>query len=261
MVKYFSNLLLALTNKNIVKCSVIIYCYALFNWNDMIPVVTIDGPSGSGKGTIGQLLAKDLGWHYLDSGALYRVLAFDAVEQAIELFDERRLADLARKLPVKFIPQPDGSSHILLDGKDISPLIRTEEIGNAASKVGTLPTVRAALLDCQRAFRQAPGLVTDGRDMGTVIFPDAPLKIFLMAVAEERARRRYQQLKERGISVSLADLCNELIERDKRDQQRQVAPLMPAADAVIIDTTALSIGEVLQQVKGLANKMLSLHKR
>lgn len=225
----------------------------------MIPVITIDGPSGSGKGTISQLLAKALGWHYLDSGALYRVLAFDAVEQGIELFDEHHLAALAKDLPVKFIPQRDGSTHILLENRDITHAIRTEEIGNAASKVGSLPAVRKALLERQHSFRQLPGLVTDGRDMGTVIFPDAPLKIFLSASAEERARRRYQQLKEKGISVSLGDLCNELIERDKRDQQRQVAPLAPAADAVIIDTTVLSIDEVLQQVKGLANKAFSLH--
>lgn len=227
----------------------------------IIPVITIDGPSGTGKGTISQLLAKALGWHYLDSGALYRVLAFDAVEQGIELFDEKHLADLAKGLPVKFIPQADSSLHVLLGEKDITHAIRTEEIGNAASKVGSLPSVRAALLERQRSFRQPPGLVTDGRDMGTVIFPGAPLKVFLSASAEERARRRYQQLKEKGINVSLGDLCNELLERDKRDQQRQIAPLVPAADAIIIDTTVLSIDEVLQQVQELADKVFLLHKR
>ncbi len=226
-----------------------------------IPVITIDGPSGTGKGTISQLLAKALGWHYLDSGALYRVLAFDAVEQGLELFDEKQLSPLALNLPVKFVPQADGSLHTLLNDKDITHAIRTEEIGNAASKVGALPAVRTALLARQRSFRQAPGLVTDGRDMGTVIFPDAALKLFLSASPEERARRRYEQLKQKGINVSLGDLCNELVERDKRDQQRQVSPLVPAADATIIDTTTLSIEQVLQQVQELAKQVLKLHKR
>ncbi len=228
---------------------------------NIIPVITIDGPSGSGKGTIGQLLAKDIHWHFLDSGALYRVLAFDAVEKGVELFDEAQLAILAKALPVKFIPQADGSSQVLLQDRDVSQAIRTEEIGNAASKVGAWPKVRAALVDCQHAFRQAPGLVTDGRDMGTIIFPDAALKIFLSASAQERATRRYNQLKQKGINVSLGDLCNELLERDKRDQERQVAPLVPAADAIIIDTTHCAIDEVLQQVKGWVNKVFSLHEK
>lgn len=227
----------------------------------VIPVITMDGPSGTGKGTISQLLAKVLGWHYLDSGAVYRVLALAAQQQLIDLADEVSLARLAQQLPVKFLPQADGSSQVLLDGKNVSDIIRTEAVGNAASKVGAFPAVRAALLNCQRAFRQPPGLVTDGRDMGTIIFPDAPLKIFLLASPEERAKRRYQQLKEKGINVSLGDLCNELAERDKRDQQRQVAPLIPAPDAIVIDTTSLSIDEVLHQVKALVNKTFSLHMR
>lgn len=223
-----------------------------------IPVITIDGPSGSGKGTISQLLAQALHWHFLDSGALYRVLGWLALEQNIDLSDGPALAKLAAHLPVKFIPKPDASSQIIVQGNDITDEIRTEAIGNAASKVGAWPIVRTALLAAQRAFRQPPGLVTDGRDMGTVIFPDAPLKIFLSASAQERARRRYEQLKEKGINVNLDALCKTLLERDERDTQRRIAPLAPAADAVIIDTTALTIDEVLRQVLMLAKKTFNL---
>jgi cytidylate kinase len=226
-----------------------------------IPVITIDGPGGTGKGTLGLLLARALHWHYLDSGALYRVLAFAAIEQPIELTNEARLAQLVGELNVKFVEQADGRGDILLSGIAVGEKIRTEAIGNAASKIGALNDVRHALLAWQRGFRQPPGLVTDGRDMGTVIFPDAVLKIFLLASAQIRAERRHQQLKAKGINVSLVDLCNELVERDQRDQQRQVAPLVPAAEAIIIDTSSLSVDEVLQQVKRLVNTTLALHIR
>ena len=226
----------------------------------MIPVITIDGPGGTGKGTIGHLLAQNLGWHYLDSGALYRVLAYAAIKQGIQFDNEAELAKLAADLPIKFVER-DSRSVVLLEGRDITEAIRGEEIGTGASRAGVWPAVRQALLQCQRDFRQPPGLVTDGRDMGTIVFPDAPLKIFLQASPEERAKRRYHQLKGKGINVSLDALCSELIERDLRDQQRQAAPLRPAMDAIIIDTTHLSIDEALRQVQAEAGKAFSLHKR
>jgi cytidylate kinase len=215
-----------------------------------IPVITIDGPSGTGKGTVSALLAKELGWHYLDSGSLYRVLALAADSHQISLDDELRLVVLAQQLDVKFIPAHDHlAPDVVLEGSNISESIRSESCGNKASIVGALAKVREALIARQRAFRIAPGLVTDGRDMGSVIFPDAPLKIFLSAETEERARRRYLQLKKRGISVSLDTLCADLVERDRRDRDRAVAPLKPAVDAHIIDTTHLSVDEVLQAIK------------
>jgi CMP/dCMP kinase len=223
-----------------------------------IPVITIDGPGGTGKGTVGQLLAKELGWHYLDSGALYRVLALAAEKHAIALDDETNLAVLAQNLAVQFdtahnIGEPPC---VMFEGKDVSEIIRNEIYGGMASQVGALRSVRQALLDRQRDFRMAPGLVTDGRDMGSVIFPDALPKFFLLATAEERARRRYQQLKARGINVSLAALCEELIARDERDRERSVAPLKPAQDAVIIDTTQLSVDAVLQRIKEEVHQVL-----
>lgn len=214
------------------------------------PVLTIDGPSGSGKGTLAQRMAAKLGWHYLDSGALYRVLALAALQANIDLADEVALAKLAADLPVTFQVKQDLLT-VLLNGQDVSLLIRSEQAGNAASKVAAMPAVRTALLQRQRDFRQAPGLVTDGRDMGTVVFPDAPYKVYLTASAEVRATRRYKQLKEKGIDSNLADLIVEITERDERDQQRQVAPLKPAADAIILDSTALGIDAVFQRVSEL----------
>ncbi len=215
-----------------------------------IPVLTIDGPSGSGKGTLAQRIAAELGWHYLDSGALYRVLAQAALQKEIDLADESALTELAATLPVTFEVEADKLT-VLLNDQDVSLLIRSEQAGNAASKVAAIPAVRSALLQRQRDFRQTPGLVTDGRDMGTVVFPDAPFKVYLTASAEVRASRRYKQLKEKGIDSNLADLIKEITERDERDQQRDVAPLKPAADAIILDSTALGIDAVFQRVSEL----------
>ena len=215
-----------------------------------IPVLTIDGPSGSGKGTLAQRMAAELGWHYLDSGALYRVLAQAALQAEIDLADESALAELAATLPVTFDVEADKLT-VLLNDQDVSLLIRSEQAGNAASKVAAIPAVRSALLQRQRDFRQLPGLVTDGRDMGTVVFPDAPFKVYLTASAEVRASRRYKQLKEKGIDSNLPDLIKEITERDERDQQRDVAPLKSAADAIILDSTALGIDAVFQRVSEL----------
>jgi len=215
-----------------------------------IPVLTIDGPSGSGKGTVAQRMAKELGWHYLDSGAIYRVLAQAALKHQLNLTDELGIAKLAQQLDVTFIVQDDALI-VLLEGHDVSTQIRSEQAGNAASKVAALPQVRAALLQRQYAFRQAPGLVTDGRDMGTVVFPDAPYKIFLNASAEERAKRRHKQLKEKGIESNLAGLVAEISERDQRDRQRTVAPLRPADDAIELDSTSLGIDDVFHRVRAI----------
>lgn len=215
-----------------------------------IPVLTIDGPSGSGKGTLAQLMAERLGWHYLDSGAIYRVLAQAALMHHIDLTDESALAELAKYLDVQFL-LTKGQLQVILQGEDVSLLIRSEQAGNAASKVAAFPAVRAALLQRQRDFRQPPGLVTDGRDMGTVVFPDAAFKVFLTASAEVRAERRYKQLKEKGIDSNLSDLVAEISERDERDTQREVAPLRPADDAVIMDSTQLGIEAVLEKVSAL----------
>lgn len=223
----------------------------------IIPVITIDGASGTGKGVVTQLVAKRLGWKLLDSGALYRVLALAAQKHGVALDNELAVTVLAEHLDVQFIATELGSSpRILLEGQDVTETIRTEKMGNAASKVGALPNVRTALLSRQRAFRESPGLATDGRDMGTVIFPDANVKIFLMASPEERARRRHNQLIEKGIDVNLGDLVEELRERDKRDQERTVAPLKPAKDAVCIDTDHLSIEQVVDRVMLEVKKVL-----
>jgi cytidylate kinase len=215
-----------------------------------IPVLTIDGPSGSGKGTLAQQMAQRLGWHYLDSGAIYRVLAQAALKHHTDLTDEKALAELAEHLDVRFLLN-NGQLQVILQDEDVSLLIRSEQAGNAASKVAAFPAVRAALLQRQRDFRQPPGLVTDGRDMGTVVFPDAAFKVFLTASAEVRAERRYKQLKEKGIDSNLSDLVAEISERDERDTQREVAPLRPADDAVILDSTQLGIEAVLEKVSAL----------
>jgi len=214
-----------------------------------VPVITIDGPSGSGKGTVAALLAGKLGWNFLDSGALYRLLAFAARNHGVDLTNEEALKVLAEHLDVQFGAARDGHGMIIiLEGEEVTESIRNEQVGAGASQVAALPVVRTALLQRQKAFREAPGLVADGRDMGTVVFPDAPLKIFLTASAEERARRRYLQLKARGGDVNLASLLEEIRERDERDTQRAVAPLKPADDAVQLDSTTLSIDEVLQKI-------------
>lgn len=224
--------------------------------NKTIPVITIDGPGSSGKGTVGQLLARKLKWHFLDSGILYRVLALAAVRHDIPLDDETALAAYALAMDVKFKEsKPELVTLVTLDHDDVTQMIRGTECGNNASKIGALPKVRTALLERQRQFRQLPGLVTDGRDMGSVVFPDAQLKIFLEASAEERARRRYYQLKEKGINVSLDALCAELVERDRRDRERAAAPLKAAPDAMIIDTTQLTIESVLQQILAEVDKI------
>ncbi len=225
------------------------------------PVITIDGASGTGKGVVSQLLAKQLGWKLLDSGALYRVLALAAQKHGVALENEPALKVLAEFLDVQFIATEMGRPpKILLEGQDVTDTIRTEKMGNAASKVGALPEVRTALLSRQRAFREAPGLVTDGRDMGTVVFPDAELKIFLTASPEERANRRHNQLKEKGINVNLGDLILELKERDQRDRERAVAPLKPAEDAICIDTDKLTIDQVVERIMSEVRKIFpSLH--
>ena len=215
-----------------------------------IPVLTIDGPSGSGKGTVAQLMAKDLGWHYLDSGALYRVLAQASIKHGVELGDESSISTLAKNLDVVFLVK-SGELEVLLEGWNVTTLIRSEQAGNAASKVAALPLVRSALLERQRDFRQLPGLVTDGRDMGTVVFPDASYKIFLNASAEVRGQRRYKQLKEKGIECNISDLITEISERDERDRNRTVAPLRPATDAIQLDSTSLGIESVFDRVRAI----------
>mgnify|MGYP001814143967 CR=1 FL=1 len=220
------------------------------------PVITIDGPSGSGKGTIARLLARELGYHFLDSGALYRLLAFAAEQRAIALDDEPSLVELAGKLDIVF-PADGGEDDVLLDGENIGSLIRTEAAGAGASKVAALPEVRTALLQRQRDFRSSPGLVADGRDMGTVVFPDAGAKIYLIASAEERARRRCKQLKEKGLDADYSAVVADIQARDERDMNRPVAPLKPAEDAESVDTSELDIPATLQRVRDLLKNRLN----
>lgn len=212
------------------------------------PVVTIDGPSGSGKGTVAKVIAERLGWHLLDSGAIYRVLALAALHHNLELDDEDSLSALAAHLDVSF--EADTHSEnvlVILEGEDVSSEIRTEKCGAAASKVAAFPRVREALLRRQRAFRATPGLVADGRDMGTVVFTDAEAKIFMTASAEERAKRRFAQLQSAGQDVNLARILSDIEARDERDQNRKVAPLKPADDAFILDTTLLNKEQVIEK--------------
>lgn len=219
-----------------------------------VPVVTIDGPSGSGKGSLCQMLSRHLGWHLLDSGALYRLVGMAADQRSVALNDEPAVAALAEALDVKFLPgEPGEPACVILDGIDVSTDLRTERSGALASQVAVLPAVRSALLKRQRDFAIVPGLVADGRDMGTVVFPDAGLKVFLTASAEERAQRRAKQLKAKGESVNLATLLKDIEARDARDSERKHAPLRPASDAVAIDSSGLGIDEVFQRVLTLVN--------
>lgn len=212
-----------------------------------IPVITVDGPSGAGKGTVSHMLADALGWHFLDSGALYRVTGQACLIEGVSWDDHPAVTAIARRLQVSFRAAASGEILVAYKGIDVSREIRTEEGGRGASTVAAIPAVREALLARQREFLRAPGLVADGRDMGTVVFPAAPLKIFLTASARERAERRYKQLIAKGENVSLPRLLEDIEERDARDSSREVAPLVPAQDAVIIDSTGTSIEDVFAQ--------------
>ena len=211
-----------------------------------VPVIAIDGPSASGKGTIAAIIAQHLGFHYLDSGAIYRVTAYAALQADVALDDEPALMDLARSMDLRF-----AGTEVYLAGLAVGDAIRTEEAGRAASRIAVLPDLRVALLERQRAFRQPPGLAADGRDMGTVVFPDARVKVFLTASAEERARRRYKQLIEKGFHANFQQILQDLQERDARDAAREAAPLQHAPDAVLIDTTGMTIETVVQKVLAL----------
>lgn len=223
----------------------------------VVPVITIDGPSGVGKGTLCKAMAQALQWHLLDSGAIYRVLALAALHHHIDVNAEDALVPIAAHLDVKFISR-DDKIHTILEGEDVSSEIRTQTVANTASQIAAYPRVREALLRRQRAFRELPGLITDGRDMGTVVFPDALVKIFLDASAEERAHRRMRQLQEQGISVNFDRLLLEIKERDDRDRNRTVAPLVAAHDALVIDSTHMNIEQVIDQALKYANEKLAL---
>jgi cytidylate kinase len=221
------------------------------------PIVTIDGPSGSGKGTISRAVAVRVGWHFLDSGALYRLVALAGLKRGLKPEDEEGHARLAASLDVRFDVRPDGSDVVLLEGEVVTDEIRSEVAGQGASRVAAWPGVRSALLERQRAFARSPGLVADGRDMVTVVFPGADLKVFLTASRDERALRRYKQLKDKGSDVSLAALSREITERDLRDSTRTVAPLKPAPDAEVIDSTGLTVEQVVDRVMA-AGRMRAL---
>ena len=224
----------------------------------LMPVITVDGPSGSGKGTVCRLLAEKLGWDVLDSGAIYRVLSLAALHHQIALDNEEALVPLAANLDVQFlVDSQTNAGKVILEGEDVTTTIRNEEVGSAASKVAALPRVREALLRRQRAFRSENGLIADGRDMGTVVFQDAPLKIYLTASAQERARRRFVELNTRGLDVTLSGLLQDIQARDERDMNRTVAPLVPAEDAIEIDTSDLNAQQVFDKVITLLDIAIS----
>ncbi|RMH94833.1 (d)CMP kinase [Lysobacter pythonis] len=220
-----------------------------------IPVLTIDGPSGSGKGTISRRVAERLGWHYLDSGALYRAVGVAAAWEGVDLGDEAAVEACARRTRIEFRDDAQGEPRVIVNGQDATDRLRLETSGAAASAIAAMVGVRAALVEMQHGFRRPPGLVADGRDMGTVIFPDAGHKVFLTASAEERAERRHKQLMQKGVSVKLSSLLGEIVARDERDASRAVAPLRPAPDAVVIDTTGIGIEAVVARVLALLDGM------
>jgi CMP/dCMP kinase len=221
-----------------------------------VPIITIDGPSGSGKGTVSRAVARALGWSLLDSGALYRLVALGGRRASVSLDDGAALAQLAGQMDIRFDSNESGHEVVWLDGQDVTGAIRTEQAGGDASRVAALGEVRAALLDRQRRFAVPPGLVADGRDMGTVIFPQAVLKIFLDASPAERARRRHKQLKEKGVTANLAALSLEIAERDRRDSTRTASPLVASADATVLDTTGMSVDEVIGRVLKIAREFV-----
>jgi len=221
-----------------------------------VPVIAIDGPSGSGKGTVARKVAQRLGWNLLDSGALYRLVAMAGAARGLPVDDETGHAAVALELDARFELDADGQERVLLDGRDVTLDLRTETAGAAASRVAAMPAVRTALLGRQRAFAGPPGLVADGRDMGTVVFPAASVKVYLTASAEERALRRYKQLKEKGLAANLAGLSQEILERDRRDSNRPVAPLRAAPGAVVIDSTGIAVEEVVDRVLALARRQI-----
>jgi cytidylate kinase len=224
----------------------------------VVPVLTIDGPSGSGKGTVSRAAAQELGWALLDSGALYRLVALAGRRSGVDLADTAELARLAEQFDIRFGSTDRGEEIVWLDGRDVTREIRTENAGNDASKVAALPEVRRALLQRQRRFAVPPGLVADGRDMGTVVFPDALIKIFLTASADERAVRRHNQLKQKGVAATLAALSREIAERDQRDITRSASPLVASKDAVYLDTTGMSVETVVGRVLEIARERLSI---
>lgn len=217
--------------------------------SEQVPVLTIDGPSGAGKGTVSRLIARRLGWHFLDSGAIYRALAWAVQTRGVALEDEAAVARVAHEMELEF--RCDDRVQVLVDGQDVTDSLYTEECGRVASRIAAYPQVRQALLQKQRDFRRLPGLVADGRDMGTVVFPDAPYKVFLDASLEERARRRFLQLKAQGLDVNLDQIIKDLEQRDRRDRERKEAPLVAAGDAVIIDSSQLSVDEVTEKILAL----------
>lgn len=222
--------------------------------NSLVPVIAIDGPSGSGKGAVSASIARNLGYHLLDSGALYRILGIAVARSGISVNDAEAVARLARSLDIEFSTSTPGS--VSLNGEDVSLEIRTDLGSDMASRVGAIPEAREALMDRQLAFRQPPGLVADGRDMGTVVFPDSRVKIYLTASVEERAQRRYKQLIDKGIDAILPALLQDLKERDARDSERQISPLKPAADAIVLDTTEMSEQQVIDRVTDIVMKSL-----